>query len=124
MQRPWVWPTTAPHGGRYVTESAGRNSRGAEALQQLDRALAAAALDVVDGAEQLSRRETQRAAGPAELQALLAAFEQQSEQARQFLDEVTRYNVAIADYALGVLSDRADAAQLASALVVTRPGRP
>lgn len=122
LDGPWLFPTTPPHGGRYVAN--GRDaSRAATTLQQLDRGLAAAALDVVQASEQLGGLNGQRMSRTQELQATLAAVQQEADHTRHFLDELTRYNVAIADYALAVLPEQSSAGQLVSALVVTRGGR-
>lgn len=117
----WLYPITPPHGGRYVTNTRDA-TRAVANLQQLDRSLAAAALDVVDSNQQADAL-VRRLTSAQDLQAALAAVQRQADHTRHFLNELNRYNVAIADYALGVLPTQANAAQLVSALVVTRGGR-
>ena len=57
-------------------------------------------------------------AGGASIDSVLESVGQQTEQTVAFLETLTDYNRAIADYALAVLPPAAPAEKLASALVV------
>ena len=85
--------------------------------RELDRVVERADRVALDGKDEVDD------AADGRLQATLAAVQQEADHTRHFLDELTRYNVAIADYALAVLPEQSSAGQLVSALVVTRGGR-
>lgn len=125
----WLLPTTVPHSGPYAVPQDA--SRGASAepwrARRPGATLPAWLADLQDRATATVQADAARAAataayesGGGSLNLALAANQQQLDETFGFLDTLTGYNRAIADYALSVLPATTSADQLVKALVVVR----
>jgi hypothetical protein len=124
-----VWPlaSTPPHSGRYLLKLEAQPKSVAESwpMRRLAAMIPALGDSVQQRAAVVVESDAARAAatekyrvGGASLDSVLESVGQQTEQTLAFLETLTDYNRAIADYALAVLPPAAPAEKLASALVV------
>ena len=128
MVENWLMPATPPHGGRYsVNREALASAATAPGLENLTTTIPALHGILSDQAEVVLRSDAHRAAvseaferGQTTADEVLESIQRQSEESQRFLSVLTRYNVAIADYALTVLPPSAGAVQLTAALVVRK----
>lgn len=125
----WLLPTTVPHSGPYTVPQDGSRSASAESwrARRPSATLPAWLADLQDRAAATVAADAARAAatagyesGTGTLDLALAANQQQLDETLGFLDTLTGYNRAIADYALSVLPATTSADQLVKALVVVR----
>lgn len=126
VEGPWWLPVTSPHGGRYLQRlsqqprwvaSADRVVWLSSRVQGLETVIAADATAAVTAMRH--RGQALRAVtSAADVRRVLAAQALESESALRFASLLTRYNVAIADYALAVLPAQYPARQLVDALVL------
>jgi len=124
-----VWPlaSTPPHSGRYLLklEAQPQNVVQSWPMRRLAAMIPALGDSVQQRAAAVVESDAARAAatekyraGGASLDSALESVAQQTQQTVAFLETLTDYNRAIADYALAVLPPAAPAEKLASALVV------
>jgi len=129
LDRPWLLPVTIPHAGPYRLKLEAQPREVAESWPV--RRLAAMIPSLCDGLEDRAaavvQADTARAvatagyeSGRQPIGSVIASIQRQTEETLAFLETLTQYNQAIADYALAVLPSTTPAAQLAGALVVTR----
>ncbi|MBX9789946.1 MAG: hypothetical protein K2Y37_13595 [Pirellulales bacterium] len=129
LDRPWYLAGTPPHAGRYRTkldelapvlaESTAVRQRAAM-ISQSYGAVTARAAEVVEVDGLRSDLLAQYAAGRSSLTEVLRLLERQCRDSQAFLTDLTRYNLAIADYALSVVPTDLPVATLAGALVMQR----
>lgn len=129
---PWVFPTSVPHGGGYALKY---DRQPPEVAQRLVARRLVATVPLLHGglqsrADAVVRADWIRAdaggryeRGEAALPATLRALRRETDETLGFLRATTRYNVALAEYALSVLPPDAPAEVLASALVLPGSGR-
>ncbi|MGE0537513.1 MAG: hypothetical protein AB7O68_21265 [Pirellulales bacterium] len=127
LDRPWYTAHTAPHAGRYRTkldqlaptlaESTVIRQRAAM-IGQSYGAVTSRATEVVEVDRWRSDVLARYAAGRGSLTDVLSSLERQSTDSLAFLADLTRYNQAIADYALSVVPTDLPVATLAGALVM------
>jgi hypothetical protein len=124
-----VWPlaSTPPHSGRYLLKLEAQPKSLAQSwpMRRLAAMIPALGESVQQRATAVIESDAARAAatekyraGGASLDSVLESVAEQTEQTVAFLETLTDYNRAIADYALAVLPPAAPAEKLASALVV------
>ena len=124
-----VWPlaSTPPHSGRYLLKLEAQPKSIAQSwpMRRLAAMIPALGDSVQQHATAVIESDAARAAatekyraGGASLDSVLESVAEQTEQTVAFLETLTDYNRAIADYALAVLPPAAPAEKLASALVV------
>jgi len=124
-----VWPlaSTPPHSGRYLLKLEAQPKSVVQSwpMRRLAAMIPALGDSVQQHATAAVESDAARAAatekyraGSASLDSVLESVGQQTEQTVAFLETLTDYNRAIADYALAVLPPAAPAEKLASALVV------
>ncbi len=125
----WLVPTTVPHSGPYVVPQDASRSASAEPWRTRRPAatLPAWLADLQERAAATVQADAARAATAADYEAnkasldqALAASQQQLEETLAFLDALTGYNRAIADYALSVLPNSTSTDQLVKTLVVVK----
>ncbi|MBX7167870.1 MAG: hypothetical protein K1X74_16170 [Pirellulales bacterium] len=124
-------PVTAPHGGRYAMrlelfpaniQSSGPVVRLAAAMPRWFAAVAARAEEVVAADLARARLTDQLLREPALPGPAMRAIRQQARATLGFNDTVTRYNMAIGEYAAVVLPPNLPAAQYVAALVLSPAG--
>lgn len=129
LEETWLTPETLPHGGRYDTKADALKERiNADPRLQHDVERIAALYDMLQWrAEAVSSARTaaQGTVSRARQQQTpshipLQAVEREARETCELLETTTRYNLAIADYALAVLPTTAPRDTLVSALVVGR----
>jgi hypothetical protein len=129
VEEPWLLPETLPHGGRYDTKAQALSERiKADSRLQRDVERIAAMYEMLQWRAEavtaartaaqgtVSRARQQQTASHIPLQAV----EREAQETCELLETTTRYNLAIADYALSVLPMTAPRDTLVSALVVGR----
>lgn len=131
LDRPWYTTVNAPHAGRYLTkfnelapalvQTAGVRQR-ADMIPQVYAAVTARAEGVVEADRLRSALLADYAAGRGSLTGVLHSLERQTTDSLAFLSDLTRYNQAIADYALAVVPIDLPIATLAGALVMKSDG--
>ena len=127
LDRPWYTADNAPHAGRYLTkfdelapaltQSVAVRQRAAM-IPQSYAAVTARAEGVVEADRLRSALLADYAAGRGPLTGVLHSLERQTTDSLAFLTDLTRYNQAIADYALAVVPIDLPVATLAGALVM------
>jgi hypothetical protein len=127
LDRPWFTADNAPHAGRYLTkidqlapalaQSVAVQQR-ADMIPQSYAAVTARAEGVVEADRLRSALLADYAAGRGSLTGVLHSLERQTTDSLAFLTDLTRYNQAIADYALAVVPIDLPVATLAGALVM------
>ncbi len=131
LDRPWYMADSAPHAGRYLTkfnelapalvQSVAVRQR-ADMIPQAYAAVTARAEGVVEADRLRSALLADYAAGRGSLTGVLQSLERQTTDSLSFLSDLTRYNQAIADYALAVVPIDLPVATLAGALVMKSEG--
>ena len=131
LDRPWYTADNAPHAGRYLTkfnelapalvQSVAVRQR-ADMIPQAYAAVTARAEGVVEADRLRSALLADYAAGRGSLTGVLQSLERQTTDSLSFLSDLTRYNQAIADYALAVVPIDLPVATLAGALVMKSEG--
>jgi len=131
LDRPWYTADNAPHAGRYLTkfdelapaltQSVAVRQR-ADMIGQSYAAVTARAEGVVEADRLRSALLADYAAGRGSLAGVLHSLERQTTDSLAFLTDLTRYNQAIADYALAVVPIDLPVATLAGALVMKSDG--
>lgn len=126
---PWLLPDTLPHGGRYDTKSAAlaktiaarpQLKRDVDRLPTLHETLQYRA-EAVTAARSAAQSVVGRlGAQQTTPHVAIEAIERQAQETCELLKVTTRYNLTIADYALGVLPTTTPRDTLVSALVVGR----
>jgi hypothetical protein len=120
-------PTTPPHGGRYQlrTDVEPRTINEAHRIAQLSDAVADLHALLEDRSEAVTRADVARnelagqyQQGKQPLESVLSGVARQADETRRFLEALTRYNGAIADYVLAVTPTTVPVPQLAAAMVV------
>lgn len=123
----WLLPTTAPHSGPYLLklEAQPRELVATRPVQRLAKAIPSLAESLQQRAAAVVQADAVRAAvtadyrgGSRSMEEALAGIHQQTDQTLAFLETLTAYNKAIADYALAVLPANAPADIVAQTLVV------
>jgi len=129
LDGPWLLPATIPHAGAYRLKLEAQPREVAESwpVRRLAAVIPPLCRGIEDRAAAVVQADTARAAATAGFQSgrqpigpVVASIRCQTEETLAFLETLTQYNQAIADYALAVLPSTTPAAQLAGALVVTR----
>lgn len=134
LDEPWLLPNTLPHGGRYktkpVAQSASSTSnsntsnstsqRAAERLPSLYESLQWRVSAVLSARTAASSVVDRFASQQTTAHIALSAVDRQARETCELLNVTTRYNLAIADYALGVLPASTPKQELIGALVVGR----
>lgn len=125
----WLLPATVPHSGPYHLKLEAQRRELVESwpLRRLATVIPALADGLQERASAVVEADTARAAraasyrtGAQPMAPALASIARQTEETLAFLDTLTRYNEAIADYALAVLPSTTSGEQLAKTLVVIR----
>lgn len=129
LDGPWLLPATIPHAGPYRLKLDAQPRQVAESwpVRRLAAVIPSLCRGLEDRAAAVVQADTARAAATSGFQSgrqpigpVVASIRSQTDETLAFLDTLTQYNQAIADYALAVLPSTTPAAQLAGALVVTR----
>jgi len=129
LDSPWLLPATTPHAGPYLLKLEAQPRELVESwpLRRLAAVIPALADGLQGRAAAVVEADAARAAategyraGTEPMPRLLASITRQTEETLAFLETLTEYNEAIADYALAVLPSTIPAEQLAKTLVVTR----
>jgi len=124
---PWPIPSTVPHSGPYLLkiESQPKELIQSWPLRRLASTIPALAECMRDRAEAVVRSDGARAAavagyrnGTRSIEQALSAVSRQTDETLAFLQTLSDYNRAIAEYALAILPDAAAAGRVAAALVV------
>ncbi|MHB1037634.1 MAG: hypothetical protein ACYC35_18390 [Pirellulales bacterium] len=127
LNGPWLLPCTAPHAGDYLlkVELQPREVAQSEHFRQLAARIPKLATSLQDRAATAIEADAARAqaaqayqGGGKTLTAVLNGIESQTDAALAFVEDVTEYNVAIADYVLTVVPADMPADRLARALVL------
>ncbi len=125
----WLLPITPPHAGSYLLklESQPASIAGTRKMQRLAAAVPGLGEGLQQRATAVVHADAARAGAIAEFQNggrsaddLLITIAQQTDQTLAFLDTLTRYNEAIAEYAFGVLPATAPADIVTQTLVVLK----
>jgi len=129
LDSPWLVPATAPHSGPYLLKLEAQPRelvetwpvrRLAALIPALSQSLEERAAAVVEAdATRAAATEAYRA-GSGPMATALASITRQADETRAFLGMLTKYNDAIAEYALAVLPSTIPGEQLAGTLVVSR----
>jgi hypothetical protein len=123
----WPLASTTPHSGKYLLKLETQPKslamswsvrRLATKIPSLGESVQQRAAAVVDADVVRAAAFEKYLAGGASLNAVLEEIEQQTSQSAAFLETLTDYNLAIADYALTVLPSGTSADRLAASLVV------
>ncbi len=129
----WLWPSTPPQAGRYAVsqragseasvraQRAGRMALEYDKLQHRADAVIQADVHRAELVRQARRRET--AAADDQMTALdcvVRAVLRQNQQTLGFLDDLTEYNMAIANYVLATAPANLSAEELAGKLAIRR----
>jgi hypothetical protein len=123
----WPLASTAPHSGRYLLnlESQPRKLVDSWPVRRLSATIPGLGESMWQRAEAVLAAEDARAAaldnfrtGRGTIEQLLESVASQTEQTSAFLNSLTEYNRAIAEYALTVFPPSTSADKLAAALVV------
>jgi hypothetical protein len=122
----WLLPATTPHSEPYRLNLEGHagESAGSWTLRRLAALIPALADSLQDRAAAVVQADAARSAATAAYQAgsqsidyVMASVRQQTEETSAFLDTLTQYNQAIAEYTLTVLPPGTPGLQLADALL-------
>ncbi len=123
LDKAWAMPTTVPHAGRYRLpphrESLGAAKRWADDLPPLEAAVQERAAAVVF-ADSARAAAMQPAHTPAAVSQAIDRIYRQARQSQAFLQTVTDYNLAIADFALETLPPGAPLDRLMPRLIIAR----
>ncbi len=123
----WLLPATAPHCGPYLLKLEAQPREVAESwpvrrlasmIPGLAEGLQGRAAAVVEADAARAEAAAAYRSGSRSIEHVLGAIEQQTDETLAFLETLTRYNRAIADYVLTVLPAEISAEQLAETLVV------
>lgn len=123
----WLLASTPPHAGPYDLNLKAQSpavaqrwpiQRAAAAVPALTKSLQARATAVVLADQARAQAWAGYASGTHSLRSVLAGIHQQSDQTQAFLDTLTEYNDAIADYVLAVVPANAPANLLSQTLVL------
>jgi hypothetical protein len=124
----WPMPTTAPHGGGYRLELA--SSVLPPPQQRLSRTIPERHASLQERATSLVLVDAARAAAEARYQAravrldvVLKTVDRQSQETEAFLDDLSQYNVDIAEYVLAVMPPTVPVTALAEAMVLHQESR-
>ena len=129
LDSPWLVPATAPHPGPYLLKLEAQPRELVETwpLRRLAALIPALSAGLEERAAAVVQADAARAAATAAYRAgsqpiapALASITHQGDETRAFLEMLTKYNEAIADYALAVLPSTIPGEQLAGTLVVIR----
>jgi hypothetical protein len=125
----WPIPSTAPHSGKYLLKFDKQPRQLVESwplrhtaamIPGLTKAVQERAAAVVEADGVRAAAAASYQAGGQSVEQLLEGIDRQTDQALAFLQALTDYNLAIADYALTVLPPQMPSNRLAAALVVVR----
>ncbi|MFH1921138.1 MAG: hypothetical protein ABIP48_14815 [Planctomycetota bacterium] len=129
LNSPWLLPTTVPHTGPYKLKLEAQRRELVESwpLKRLATVIPALADVLEERASAVVQADTARASraasyrtGAQPMASVLVSIDHQTEETLAFLETLTRYNEAIADYAIAVLPSTTSGEQLAKTLVVIR----
>ncbi|NQT16643.1 MAG: hypothetical protein HQ582_28045, partial [Planctomycetes bacterium] len=129
LESSWLLPATIPHASHVKLKLDAQPKELAESwpVRRLAAAIPAFSKGLQERADAVARADDSRAsaieayrAGRQPIAPVLASIARQTEETFTFLETLTQYNEAIADYALRVLPSTIRGEQLASALVVIR----
>jgi len=129
LSSPWLLPATVPHAGRYDMKLEAQRPELVESwpLKRLATVIPALAGGLEERASAVVQADTARASraasyrtGAQPMAPVLVSIDHQAEETLAFLETLTRYNEAIADYAIAVLPSTTSGEQLAKTLVVIR----
>lgn len=124
--KPWVLPSTPPHGGGYLLKADAQPQAQTDSFSFKRSTVVVPALHqtLEQQAEAVVLADAERVlvagaveAGSENVERLLAAIDRQARETRAFLATLTRYNTEIGDYAVSVLGFQASPQMLVRALV-------